>query len=76
MQTIQFLNCSPEQVESQITAGTKKTSKSFTPKRHATLKTVLEFILLIIKIWQKIDPKMISDFIIKVNIFFENHHLF
>jgi hypothetical protein len=29
MQTIQFLNCSPEQVESQITAGIKKELDNF-----------------------------------------------
>ncbi len=76
MAQIQFLNCSPEQVGSQITGGTKKTLKSVKSKNHINFKTILEFILLIIKIGQKIDPKMISDFILKVNIFFENHHLF
>ena len=76
MQTIKLLNCSPKQVESQITAGVKKTSKSVKSKKHITFKTILEIVLLIIKIGQKIDPTMISDFILKVNIFFENHPLF
>lgn len=75
MQTIKLLNCSPKQVESKITAGVKKTSKSVRSKKHITFKTILDFILLIVKIGQKIDPKMISNFILKVNIFFKNHHL-